>query len=81
MKYKSYIISCLLAFSTALGTLRKRAWLVLNAKIKGRTSDAALLAKLRALFEDSFRYDANGLPHVWKPEDDITEITRTVRNS
>jgi len=53
-----------LAFSTALGTLRKRAWLALNTKIKGRTSDAALLAKLRALFEDTFRYDANGLPHV-----------------
>lgn len=30
-----------------------------------------LLLKLRSKFEDKFRYDDQGLPKVWKPEDDI----------
>jgi hypothetical protein len=67
--------------SSALGTLRKRAWLALIAKIKEHTADAALLAKLRASFEDSFRYDANGVPRVWKPEDDIDGVFKKARDT
>jgi len=29
------------------------------------------LGKLRNHFEERFRYDEQGVPRVWKPEDDI----------
>lgn len=57
--------------STSLATLRRRAWRNFRAKIDEQLSDVAILAKLRAHFEEKFRYDAAGVPKVWKPEDDI----------
>lgn len=57
--------------ATALATLRKRAWLVLRSKIDEQTSDAAFLSKLRNHFEEQFRYDEQGVPRVWRPDDDI----------
>ena len=56
---------------TALASLRKRAWLALRAKVDEQTTDAAFLTKLRMYFEERFRYDEEGTPRVWKPEDDI----------
>lgn len=55
----------------ALATLRKRAWLALRSKIDEQTTDAAILSKLRAYFEERFRYDESGVPRVWRPDDDI----------
>lgn len=55
----------------ALATLRRRAWQILRSKIDEQTADAVILGKLRAHFEERFRYDDNGVPRVWKPEDDI----------
>ncbi|KAF9024586.1 root hair defective 3 GTP-binding protein [Hymenopellis radicata] len=55
----------------ALAALRRRAWQALRAKIDEQTADAVILGKLRAHFEERFRYDENGVPRVWKPEDDI----------
>ncbi|KAF8904401.1 protein SEY1 [Gymnopilus junonius] len=57
--------------TNALAALRKRAWLVLRAKIDEQTADQAFLSKLRNHFEERFRYDEQGVPRVWKPEDDI----------
>lgn len=57
--------------TTALASIRKRTWLVLRAKIDEQTSDSAFLTKLRSHFEERFRYDEDGIPRVWKPEDDI----------
>ena len=54
-----------------MATLRKRAWLVLRAKIDEQTADAVFLGKLRTYFEERFRYDENGVPRVWRPDDDI----------
>lgn len=52
--------------------VRVRAWEILIQKIKEEVaSDAMLLSKLRQRLEENFRYDADGLPRVWKPEDDI----------
>ena len=51
--------------------LQARAWLVLRRKLEEQTSDATILNTLRTTFEDRFRYDEQGLPRVWKPEDDI----------
>ncbi|KAF9567947.1 root hair defective 3 GTP-binding protein [Agrocybe pediades] len=57
--------------AVSLATLRKRAWLALRAKIDEQTADQAFLSKLRNHFEERFRYDEQGVPRVWKPEDDI----------
>ncbi|KAH7927542.1 root hair defective 3 GTP-binding protein [Leucogyrophana mollusca] len=57
--------------TTAIASLRKRAWLALRAKIDEQTADTVILGKLRAHFEERFRYDDHGVPRVWRPEDDI----------
>jgi protein SEY1 len=55
----------------AIATLRQRAWAALRAKIDEQTVDTAILTKLRTYFEERFRYDEQGVPRVWKPDDDI----------
>ncbi|KAI0786786.1 root hair defective 3 GTP-binding protein [Abortiporus biennis] len=55
----------------ALAIVRKRAWLALRSKIDEQTADIAFLGKLRTFFEERFRYDEQGVPRVWKPDDDI----------
>ncbi|KAF9653272.1 protein SEY1 [Thelephora ganbajun] len=55
----------------SLATLRRRAWQALCAKIDEQTADAAIIGKLRAHFEERFRYDEAGIPRVWRPDDDI----------
>ncbi|ESK90867.1 protein sey1 [Moniliophthora roreri MCA 2997] len=57
--------------TTALATLRRRAWQALRAKIDEQTADAVILGKLRGHFEERFRYDDHGVPRVWQPDDDI----------
>lgn len=75
-------MSCLLSFvlgfncteeenTLALAALRRRTWVALHSKIEEQTADAVILGKLRAHFEERFRYDEHGVPRVWKPEDDI----------
>ncbi|KAF8444787.1 root hair defective 3 GTP-binding protein [Boletus edulis BED1] len=65
---------------TALGSLRIRAWLALRAKIDELTADTAILGKLRMHFEERFRYDENGVPQVWKPDDDIEGAFRQAKD-
>ncbi|KAJ8457497.1 hypothetical protein ONZ51_g11495 [Trametes cubensis] len=65
--------------TTALATLRKRAWLALRAKIDEQTADAVFLGKLRTYFEERFRYDENGVPRVWRPDDDIDGAFRKAK--
>ena len=55
----------------SLATLRRRAWQALRAKVDEQTADAAIISKLRAHFEERFRYDGAGIPRVWRPDDDI----------
>ncbi|TFK53774.1 root hair defective 3 GTP-binding protein [Heliocybe sulcata] len=64
---------------TALATLRKRAWLVLRAKVDEQTTDTVFLGKLRSHFDERFRYDEHGVPRVWKPEDDIDGAFKRAR--
>ncbi|EGN99918.1 hypothetical protein SERLA73DRAFT_180234 [Serpula lacrymans var. lacrymans S7.3] len=66
--------------TTALATLRKRAWLVLRAKIDEQVADPVILGKLRGHFEDRFRYDDSGVPRVWKPEDDIDSAFKKAKD-
>ena len=45
--------------------------MALRAKIDEQMADPVILGKLRTHFEERFRYDEDGIPRVWKPEDDI----------
>lgn len=64
----------------ALRTLKRRSWLSLRAKIDEQTVDSILINKLRTAFEDRFRYDEEGVPRVWRPDDDIDTIFRKARD-
>ncbi|KAL9936593.1 hypothetical protein V8E36_004661 [Tilletia maclaganii] len=64
----------------SLRSLRRKAWLALRAKVDEQTADATLMAKLRSVFEERFRYDADGVPRVWKPDDDIDGLFRKARD-
>ncbi|TFK26512.1 protein SEY1 [Coprinopsis marcescibilis] len=57
--------------AASLTALKRRAWIVLRAKIEEQTADQSILGKLRNHFEERFRYDEEGVPRVWKPDDDI----------
>ncbi|KAF9067200.1 RHD3/Sey1 [Rhodocollybia butyracea] len=57
--------------SHSVAALRLRAWQALRAKIDEQTSDSVFVGRLRSHFEERFRYDEQGVPRVWKPEDDI----------
>ncbi|KAH0589536.1 Protein SEY1 [Termitomyces sp. J132] len=65
---------------SSLSTLRKRAWLALRAKIDELTAEPVMLSKLRAHFEEGFRYDDEGVPRVWKPEDDIDSAFKKAKD-
>lgn len=45
-----------------------------------QTADSTLLIKLKLAFEERFRYDADGVPKVWKPEDDIDTAFRIAKD-
>ena len=63
----------------ALASLRKRAWLNFRSKVDEQTADTVILGKLRTHFEERFRYDEQGIPRVWKPEDDIDNAFRKAK--
>jgi hypothetical protein len=54
--------------------------MLLRRKIDEELADSMLLLKLRSRFEDKFRYDEQGLPKVWKPEDDIDAYFKKARD-
>ncbi|TIA90053.1 hypothetical protein E3P99_01767 [Wallemia hederae] len=56
------------------GSLVRRAWISLRAKIDEQCSEQVLLFRLRGIFEDKFRYDDKGIPRVWRPIDDIEGV-------
>jgi len=64
----------------AIATIRFRAWQALRTKIDEQTADNVLLGKLRTHFEERFRYDAEGVPRVWRPDDDIDGAFRHARD-
>ncbi|KAK9763513.1 Dynamin-like GTPase that mediates homotypic ER fusion [Basidiobolus ranarum] len=56
---------------SSIQSLRVRSWEIFCQKIKDETADHLMILKLRNRLEESFRYDPEGLPRVWKPEDDM----------
>ncbi|KAJ3854447.1 RHD3/Sey1 [Lentinula lateritia] len=63
----------------SLAALRRRAWQALRNKIDEQTADSVFVGRLRAHFEERFRYDEQGVPRVWKPEDDIDGVYRKAK--
>ncbi|KAF9452754.1 root hair defective 3 GTP-binding protein [Macrolepiota fuliginosa MF-IS2] len=64
----------------SLTALRKRAWQALRAKIDEQTADPVFLSRLRGHFEERFRYDEQGVPRVWKPDDDIDSAFKKAKD-
>ncbi|GAM83715.1 hypothetical protein ANO11243_017040 [Dothideomycetidae sp. 11243] len=62
-----------------LWRLRRRGWVLLRQKLDDEVAESNLLLKLREAFEDRFRYDAEGVPRVWRPADDIEGTYTTAR--
>lgn len=65
---------------TCLAALRRRTWLAFRAKVDEQTADNVLMGILRTHFEEKFRYDAAGVPRVWRPDDDIDGAFRLARD-
>jgi hypothetical protein len=63
----------------ALALLRKRAWQSLRSVIDEQTADTVMVIKLKLAFEDKFRYDKDGIPRVWRPEDDLDTAFRLAK--
>ncbi|KAF5375608.1 hypothetical protein D9757_008542 [Collybiopsis confluens] len=64
----------------SLAALRKRAWQALRTKIDEQTADSIFVGRLRGHFEERFRYDEQGVPRVWKPEDDIDSAFKRAKD-
>lgn len=64
-----------------LWRLKRKSWTALRAKLDEEMMEGNILLKLRENFEDKFRYDAEGVPRIWRPTDDIEGIYTTARHS
>ncbi|KAJ2854023.1 Dynamin-like GTPase that mediates homotypic ER fusion [Coemansia erecta] len=69
------------AYSTLYRKLHKALWDDAAEALREEVGDQMVLLKLRTALEDRFRYDAAGLPRVWKPSDDIDTQFSTARAS
>ncbi|TXT04042.1 uncharacterized protein COLE_07739 [Cutaneotrichosporon oleaginosum] len=65
---------------SALKSLLTRSWLALRHKLEEQTADPVVLSTLRDNFEQRFRYDENGVPRVWRPEDDLEGAFKKARD-
>ncbi|KAJ3381341.1 Dynamin-like GTPase that mediates homotypic ER fusion, partial [Entophlyctis sp. JEL0112] len=52
-------------------TLKWQIWVGLLDSLKKETSDDAMLARLKGIFESKFRYDDKGVPRLWNLDDPI----------
>ncbi|KAI8868902.1 root hair defective 3 GTP-binding protein [Ramicandelaber brevisporus] len=57
--------------TVAVQRMHVEAWRILRKKIDDEMADGMVIMRLRGRLEERFRYDSNGLPRVWRPEDDI----------
>lgn len=55
-------------------------WKELYRKIREFCRMDAILARLREVFEDKFKYDEKGVPRVWKPSDNIDDFYTVALN-
>ncbi|KAJ3115734.1 Dynamin-like GTPase that mediates homotypic ER fusion [Physocladia obscura] len=52
-------------------TLRWQTWTSLLETLKKETADDAILARLKGIFDNKFRYDEQGIPRLWNLDDPI----------
>jgi len=57
--------------SLCIKLLRRNTWEAFLKKIHDETEDSRMIVKIKNRLDSKFRYDEQGLPRVWKPEDDI----------
>lgn len=50
----------------------------MRSVVDEQTADTVMLIKLKLAFEDRFRYQ-DGVPKVWRPDDDIDSLFKTAR--
>lgn len=67
--------------AVTVGRLHMVAWRALLDRVQESTSETVLASRLRAFFEDRFRYDASGVPRVWKPSDDMDDAFVQARDA
>lgn len=67
--------------AATVGRLHMVAWRALLDRVQESTSETVLASRLRAFFEDRFRYDASGVPRVWKPSDDMDDAFVQARDA
>ena len=67
--------------AATVGRLHSVAWRALLDRVQESTSETVLASRLRAFFEDRFRYDASGVPRVWKPSDDMDDAFVQARDA
>ncbi|WFD42397.1 Dynamin-like GTPase that mediates homotypic ER fusion [Malassezia psittaci] len=61
--------------------LQRGAWRQFLAKVHQQTAEAVLSVRLRAYFEERFRYDQEGVPRVWRPTDDMDGVFVSARDA
>jgi len=61
--------------------LRRKSWIALRERIDEEMQEGNILMKLRENFEDKFRYDADGVPRIWRPTDDIEGVYTKAREA
>ncbi|WFC98316.1 Dynamin-like GTPase that mediates homotypic ER fusion [Malassezia yamatoensis] len=61
--------------------LQRGAWRQFLAKVHQQTAEAVLSVRLRAYFEERFRYDQEGVPRVLRPTDDMDGIFVSARDA
>lgn len=64
-----------------LWRLRRKSWAALRAKLSEELLEGSIMLKLREHFEDGFRYDADGVPRIWRPTDDIEGLYTRARTA
>ena len=67
--------------AATVGRLHMVAWRALLDRVQESTSETVLASRLRAFCEDRFRYDASGVPRVWKPSDDMDDAFVQARDA
>ncbi|KAF9959348.1 Dynamin-like GTPase that mediates homotypic ER fusion, partial [Mortierella alpina] len=66
--------------SELITNLERQGWILLTMRIQEESVDGLILYKLLNRFEERFQRDEQGLPRVWKPNDDINTPFRKARD-
>ncbi|KAF9426851.1 Dynamin-like GTPase that mediates homotypic ER fusion [Podila epigama] len=60
--------------------LRRQAWILVTKKVRDESVDGLIVYRLLNRFEEKFQRDGEGLPRVWKPNEDIDTPFRKARD-